>query len=52
MLLWVAVYQTEHFAHKGGTEVKGEGVQRGEGREGVREGGGGALGVGTHDRGG
>lgn len=45
MLLVVAVDQAEHLAHEGGAQVKGEGVQGGEGRKGVRVGGGGGFGV-------
>lgn len=45
MLLVVAVDQAEHLAHEGGAQVKGEGVQGGEGGKGVRVGGGGGFGV-------
>lgn len=48
MLLRVAIDQAEHLTHEGGTEVKGEGVQRGEGGKGVRDGRGGGFGVRCH----
>lgn len=41
----MAVDQAEHFAHQGGAKVKGEGVQGGEGGQGVGVGCGGRLGV-------
>lgn len=51
MLLRVAADQAKHLAHEGGAEVKGEGVQGGEGGKGVRVGGGGGFGVRCHDGG-
>lgn len=48
MLLQVAIDQAEHLAHEGGAEVKGEGVQGGEGGKGVRVGRGGGFGVRSH----
>lgn len=44
MVIGVAVDQAEDFAHQGGAQVKGEGVQGGEGGQGVRVGGGDGLG--------
>lgn len=45
----MAVDQAEHLAHEGGAEVKGKGVQGGEGGKGVRVGGG--FGVSGHNGG-
>lgn len=49
-LLRVAIDEAKYLAHEGGAEVKGEGIQGGEGRKGVGEGSG-ATGVGSFNRG-
>lgn len=51
-LVRVPVNQAEHFAHERGAEVKCEGVQGGEGGEGVGVGSGGGLGDRGHNGGG
>lgn len=52
MILRVSVNQAEHLTHEGGAEVKREGVQGGEGGEGVGVGSGGGFGGRGDDRGG